>query len=220
MRMRLRSSAGARFSHSGLGTTPNMAPPSRLEAAIPQRRQDEIAESHRIGWIALRRSRAPSSSSPDHLLELDQHAMGARRDARRRRAIRAHRAAASRRSGASLVALRRASAARMSSTAKRDVVEARASLRQVLRDRRIVWCRLQQLERGLPCRDEMRPHALRRDVFRRVDSSAPARRDRTRARPRRPTRRCRCGRHVASTDSARAPAMSPTVLATMASAAE
>src|SRR5436190_1851816 len=33
--MRLRSSAGNRFSHSGRGTTPNMAPPSR--AMVPSR---------------------------------------------------------------------------------------------------------------------------------------------------------------------------------------
>ena len=62
-----------------------------------------------------------------------------------------------------------ASAARMSST--RSVMWCRPgpALLHVLRDRRVVRGGLEQLERGLARRDEVRAHALRRDLFGRLD---------------------------------------------------
>ena len=53
--------------------------------------------------------------------------------------------------------------------AQRDVMQARAALVDVLRDRRVGRRRLEQLELRLADRHEVRAHALRRDLFRRFD---------------------------------------------------
>src|SRR4051812_28238815 len=53
--------------------------------------------------------------------------------------------------------------------AQRDVVQPRAALVGVLRDRRVGRGRLEQLQPGVPDRQEMRADALRGDLFRRLD---------------------------------------------------
>src|SRR5262249_39467385 len=53
--------------------------------------------------------------------------------------------------------------------AQRDVVDPRAALLEVPRDRRVGRGGLEQLQRRLPHRDEMRADALRRDLFRLLD---------------------------------------------------
>ena len=65
-----------------------------------------------------------------------------------------------------------ASAARMSSTRSVRWCRPGPALRHVLRDRRVFGGRLQQLDRGFADRDEVRPHALRRDLLRRLDLQA------------------------------------------------
>src|SRR4051812_42215751 len=55
---------------------------------------------------------------------------------------------------------------------QRDVVQARPSLVDVLRDRRIGGGRLEELEARRPEWHEMRPDALRRDLLRRIDLEA------------------------------------------------
>ena len=69
-------------------------------------------------------------------------------------------------------ALSCASAARDVVDAQRDVVQPGPALLDVLRDRRIGRRRLEQLERRLADRDEMRAHALRRDLLGRLDLEA------------------------------------------------
>ena len=56
--------------------------------------------------------------------------------------------------------------------AQRDVVQARAALVGVLRDRRIGRGRFEQFQLGLADRQEMRAHALRGDLFGRFDLEA------------------------------------------------
>ena len=68
------------------------------------------------------------------------------------------------------------------------------ALLQVSRDRRIGRRRLEQLERALAGRNDVRAHALRRAPLPALRSRVRARRDRTPARRRCPRRRSRCGR--------------------------
>src|SRR2546425_887779 len=56
--------------------------------------------------------------------------------------------------------------------AQRDVMQAWSARLQILRDRRIWRGRLQQLQTRFADRHEMRAHALRRDLFRRLDLEA------------------------------------------------
>ena len=56
--------------------------------------------------------------------------------------------------------------------AQRDVVQPGAALLDVLRDRRLRRGRLEQLEARLADRDEVRAHALRRDLLGRLDLEA------------------------------------------------
>ena len=74
------------------------------------------------------------------------------------------------------------------------------ALLDVPRDRRVRRRRLEQLELRLADRHEMRAHALRRAPLRALRSRGRARRDRTRARPPDPPRRCRRDRGRLSRD--------------------
>ena len=69
-------------------------------------------------------------------------------------------------------ALSCATAARMSGTRKRDVVQAGAAFVDVLRDRRFGRGRLEQLEPRLADRREVRAHLLRGDILGRFDLEA------------------------------------------------
>src|SRR5215218_4595733 len=130
--MRLSASAGARFSQSGLGTVPNIAPPS--SRIVPS----ESGTS----------SKSPNCTGPlDFLSELDEHAVSrggmyegherAMRARTRRFVDQAHSAPLQLRQHGGLVI-----------DLQRDVMKARSLLRQVLRDRRSLIGRLEKLERG------------------------------------------------------------------------
>src|SRR5688572_129216 len=79
--MRFRSSAGARRSHSGFGTTPNMAPPSRRNQP-----SESVISSRSPNFTPVPRA----VSSLASLLQLDQDAMRRPRvDERDQRPVRA-----------------------------------------------------------------------------------------------------------------------------------
>src|ERR1039458_5811972 len=80
-RIRLRSSAGARFSHSGLGTTPNMAPPSSLKNPSLSEMSSKSPSTMARRLTSMARSR---------LFQFDEHAVRTRRmDERDARSMRA-----------------------------------------------------------------------------------------------------------------------------------
>src|SRR5690606_18522084 len=83
--IRLRSSAGARFSHSGFGTTPNIAPPSSLKRASSRGVSLRSPRSIERGGM-VSESFLPLTAG---LLQLHQHAVRTRRmDERDERVVR------------------------------------------------------------------------------------------------------------------------------------
>ena len=171
-RMRFFSSGVARFAHSGFGTMPNIAPPSsrkkpsnsemssRLAERVPSDRARSQGTLVGGRWLVSRR-----------LLELDEHAVRARRvderdepvfGARARRLVDEPRPA--------LLQLRERGVDVVHP--QRDVVQAGTALLHVLRDCGIRRCRLEKFELGLAHRDEMRAHALRCDFLGRFDLEA------------------------------------------------
>src|SRR6266545_2568815 len=131
MVMRLRSSAIARRLHSGFGTVPNIAPPSRWMNPS----QSEI--SSRLPSLYC--CTCDSSAMADGARLIVDQPRAPRLELRDRRIDVVH--------------------------TKRDVMDARAALLDVLRDRRLGRCGLQQLELRFADRHEMRAHVLRRHVF-------------------------------------------------------
>ena len=169
--MRLRSSGGACCSHSGFGTTPNIAPPSsrkkpsdsEIELEIAERETRAIARHRRRtrGRGDVPRACFSSTSTPcvaRGVDERDQRAFGAgpRLLVDEPRAARLQ----LRERGMDVV------------DAQRDVMEPGAALADVLRDRRVGRRRLEQLELRFPDGHEVRADALRRHFFRRLDLEA------------------------------------------------
>ena len=185
--IRLRSSAGARCSHSGFGTTPNIAPPSRRKK--PSRQRDELEVAELTGAPSRVTGGRPASA----------------RRARRARCdgwMKATSDPCAPGRGASSIsrtprAFSCASAAAMSST--RSVMwwspGPRFATNLAIGESSAVG--FEQFDAALAGRDEVRAHALRRHLLGRLDLEAERvaiERERVRRGPR---RRCRCDRGVA-----------------------
>src|SRR3954466_402158 len=167
--MRFLSSAGDRFSQSGFGTTPNMAPPSRRKkpskSGVSSNSPNCILAAY---MLTLRRATARSLLDRKHLLELHQHTVRAGgMNERHERPVRAWTGSVVNQSNTALLQPRERSDDIVDP--QRDVVKPWTALRRVLGDRRGVVGRLQKFKRRFTGGNEMRPHPLRRNVFRRLD---------------------------------------------------
>ena len=158
--MRCRSSAGASFSQSGRGTTPNIAPPSSRNGP----------SCSIVSCRSPKASRLISSTGPwrRRLLQLDEHAVRRRRmDERDQRVLRpGPRLGVDQADAARLELLERGANVL---DPQRDVVEARTALLDVFRDRRVRRRRLEQFERRAADGNVARADALRDNLLRRPD---------------------------------------------------
>ena len=165
--MRLRSSGGSRFSHSVRGTTPNIAPPSRRRNP-----SDRVMSSRSPSVWPRPAVRERARHARPALLQLDQHAVRGRgMNERHQRAF----APGPRRLVDQPDALRLSCAERRVDVvdAQRDVVDARArASRCICAIARVRRRRLEQFERRLAHRDEVRAHPLRGDFLGRLDLEA------------------------------------------------
>ena len=164
--MRLRASAGACFSHRTFGTVAEHRAAVETDHAVAERDQLEIAQ--RVPPDAGVGAGDPRLRAGDcRLLQLDEHAVRAEVNEGDQRAFGAGPRLLVDQPRASRLQLRERGADVVD--AQRDVVQARAALVGVLRDRRIGRGRLEQLQLRFADRQKVGADALRGDLFGRFD---------------------------------------------------